>query len=202
MREPSELDGDRISACLDIHYGLRVASVAFRPIGYDLNAAVYEVVAHDGAAYFLKVRFGPVHEPGILVPRALGDFGIRNVIAPLRTRSSGLWCPLDDDADYSIVLYPFVPGENAMTVGLSDDQWRRFGSTLRAVHDSGLGESFRGRLSVETFSLSSAALVRRLLTLVREMDFEGAVAARLAVSLREHEEQIRGMLGRSRWEDR
>ncbi len=71
MREDPGLDAGRISACLVAHYDLRVASVKFLPIGYDPNAAVYEVVSRDDLSYLLKVRFGPVHEPGLLVPRAL-----------------------------------------------------------------------------------------------------------------------------------
>jgi spectinomycin phosphotransferase len=122
MREDLGLIAERIPASLEAHYGLNVASVAFLPIGYDPDAAVYEVVARDGNSYFLKVRFGPVHEPSLLVPRALIEHGIRNVLAPLRTRSSGLWCPLDGRPDHSVVLYPFVSGENAMMAGLSGDQ--------------------------------------------------------------------------------
>jgi spectinomycin phosphotransferase len=197
MREDPGLDVDRISACLGAHYGLRVGSVAFLPLGHDPNAAAYEVVSRDGAAYFLKVRFGPVHEPGLLVPRALNDLGVPNVLAPLPTRSSGLWCPLGGHPGYSAVLYPFVGGESAMVAGLSDDQWREFGSTLRAVHDSRLGESLRGRLPVEAFSLPSAATVRRILALLDETDFEGAAAARLAAFLRGRAGQIRRMLARA-----
>lgn len=197
MREDPGLDVDNISACLEAHYGLRVASVAFLPIGYDPNAAVYEVVSRDGSAHFLKVQFGPVHEPGLLVPRALIDLGIRNLLAPLRTRSSNLWCPLDGHPGYGIVLYPFIRGESAMAVGLSDDQWREFGSTLRDVHASKLGERLRGRLPIETFSLPSAASVRRLLALVDETGFEGAAAARFAAFLREHAGHVRHMLARA-----
>jgi spectinomycin phosphotransferase len=67
MREDPGVDTEKISASLEAHYGLRVTSVAFLPIGYDPNAAVYEVVSGDGGCYFLKVRFGPIHEPGLLV---------------------------------------------------------------------------------------------------------------------------------------
>ena len=197
MREDPGLDVERISACLDANYDLQLTSVAFLPIGYDPHAAVYEVVSRDGTTRFLKVRFGPVHEPSLLVPRALIDLGVRNVLAPLRTRSSNLWCPLDGYPGYSVVLYPFVRGESAMVAGLSDDQWREFGSTLRDVHASNLGERLRGRLPVETFSLPSAALVRRLSTLVDETGFESAAAARLAAFWREHAEQIRRMLARA-----
>jgi spectinomycin phosphotransferase len=197
MREDPGLDVDKISASLEAHYGLRVTSATFLPIGYDPNAAVYEIVSRDGNAYFLKVRFGSVHEPSLLVPRALIDLGIPNILAPLRTRSSSLWCLLGGYPDYTIVLYPFLRGESAMVAGLSDDQWQEFGSTLGEVHASRLGESLRGRLPVETFSLPSAASVRRLLALVDETDFEGAAAARLAAFLRGHDEQIRRILDRA-----
>ena len=197
MRDDPGLSTEGISACLDAHYGLGVASVSFLPIGYDPNAAVYEVVADDGDSYFLKVRLGKVNEASLLVPRALIDLGVRNVLAPLRTRSSGLWCPLDGHPGYSVVLFPFVGGQNAMVAGLSDDQWREFGRTLQAMHASGLGEQLRGRLPVETFSLPSAATVRRLLTLVDESGFEGPAAARLAAFWREHAGQIQRMIARA-----
>ena len=163
MREDPGLDVGKIAQCLEVHYRLRVASVAFLPVGYDPNAAAYEVVSREGEAYFLKVRFGQVDWSRLVVPRSLIDLGVRNVLAPLRTRSSALWCPLDGYPGYGVVLYPFVRGESAMVAGLSDHQWRELGATLRAVHESGLTKRLRGRLPVETFSLPSAALVRRLL---------------------------------------
>jgi spectinomycin phosphotransferase len=84
-----------------------------------------------------------------------------------------------------------------MVAGMSDEQWREFGSTLRVVHDSGLAERLRGRLPVETFSLPSAALVRRLLTLVGDTGFEGPAAARFAAFWRENAGRIRRMLVRA-----
>src|SRR3712207_3006612 len=156
-RDDPRLDLDAITTCLNAEYGMRVSAITFLPLGYDLNAAVYKIIAEDGRAYFLKVRFGPVRESGLLVPWALANRGIRNVLAPLQTRSSQLWCAC---GGRSLILYPFIAGENAMTAGMSDEQWRAFGSTLEAVHASGLAEEFRGRLPVETFALPSGALVR------------------------------------------
>jgi spectinomycin phosphotransferase len=133
----------------------------------------------------------------LLVPRALQDVGIGNVLAPLRTRASGLWCPLDGYDGYTVVLYQFVRGENAKVTGLSDDQWRTFGATLRAVHASGLGERFRDRLRVEDFALPSAALVRRLLALVDGTEFEGRAAAQFAAFWRANAERIHRTLARA-----
>jgi spectinomycin phosphotransferase len=198
MREDPGLDIGLIASCLEGQYGLRVASVTFLPKGYDLHASVYEVVPLDGTSVFLKVRFGPVNEPGLLVPAALIDLGIPNILAPLRTRSSNLWCPLDGYAGYTVVLFPFVRGENAKVAGLSDDQWRDFGSTLRAVHHSGLGEPFRDLLPVETFSLPSAAKVRQLLAMLdASPGFESPAAARHAAFWLENAGRIRRLLARA-----
>ncbi len=197
MRDDPGLDAGEIAACLDARYGIRVVSVAFLPIGYDLSAFVYEVVADDGASYFLKIRSGPVYEPGLLVSRALIDLGIGNVLAPLRTSDSGLWCPLDGYEGYSAVLFPFVYGENAMDAGLSDGQWREFGATLRAVHDSGLGERIRGLVREETFALPSAALVREMQMLVERSEFADPAAERFAAFWRANAGRIGGVIARA-----
>jgi spectinomycin phosphotransferase len=194
MRDDPGLDLDTITACLDAQYDLRVSAITFLPLGYDLNAAVYKVIAGDEAVYFLKIRFGSVHESGLIVPWALAERGIRNVLAPRQTRSGELWCSCEG---CSLVLYPFIAGTNAMAAGMGDDQWREFGSTLQAVHSIGLPDEFRGRLPGETFALPSAALVRRILHLAETTEFENAVAAQFAAFWREHAARIRQMLTRA-----
>jgi spectinomycin phosphotransferase len=194
MRDDPGLDLDEIAACLATEYGLRAAGMTYLPIGYDMNAAVYEVRASDGRACFLKVRFGPVHEAGLLAPRALTDLGVTNVLAALPARSGRLWAPLDGN---SVVLYPFVRGENAMDAGLSAEQWREFGATLRAVHDSGLEVRFLDLLPVERFTLPSAALVRRLTAQLESLRPTSPAALELAAFWRENAGRIRALLARA-----
>lgn len=197
MRENPGWDAGAIVASLQTHYGLDVASLAYLPIGHDMRADVYEVVARDGSSSFLKIRSGPVNEASLLVPRALLERGVRDVVVPLPTRSSNLWCPLDGDRDCSVVLYPYIRGENGKIAGLSDDQWRAFGTALRAVHDSGLEERLHGLLPSETFALPSAALVRRLTALVECTEFESPAAVRLATFWRENVARIDALLDRA-----
>src|SRR5689334_10584867 len=109
MNDDPGLDSSQIAAVLAAEYEVPAATVTFRPFGHDPYAAVYEVGARDGATYFLKVRFGPVYEPALAVPRALIDRGVPNILAPLRTRSGTLWCPLGQGND-TLVLYPFIRG--------------------------------------------------------------------------------------------
>ena len=193
MRDDPGLDLGAIAACLAANYGVCVASMAYLPIGYDYAAFVYRVVAEDGAVWFLKIRSGPVFEPGLAVPAALTEAGVPNVLAPLRTRAGDLWCRL---GDFAAILYPFVPGENAMDAGLDDGQWRTFGATLRAVHDSGLHGRFRDRLAAETFALPSAAVAREVGAVVEAGGFAGA-AARFAAAWRDHAARIEWVLARA-----
>jgi spectinomycin phosphotransferase len=190
MRDDPGLDVGKIAACLNENYGVNAASISFLPIGHDMNAFVYEVVADGGTSYFLKIRSGPLYEPSLLVPRALIDLGVQNVIAPLRTNASQLWCPLDGYGGYTVVLYPFVRGKSAKVSGMSDGQWRAFGATLGAVHASGLGDHFRDQLRVEDFALPSAAKVRRVSDLVESTRFESVAAERLAAFWGENSERI------------
>jgi spectinomycin phosphotransferase len=197
MHEDPGLDPSRIAATLDAHYNLAVASVTFLPLSLDDRAAVYEVVCVDGTSRFLKVTIGPARLPGLLVPSALVERGVPNILAAVRTGSGELCCPLDGDLSVSLVLFPFIRGGSAKVVGMSDKQWRTFGRTVQAVHDSSLVEQFRGLLGTETFALPSAAKVRRLFDFVAGAQFESPAAIRLAAWWLENTAQIRHLLERA-----
>lgn len=192
MLEDPGLDPAELAGALQVAYGIDATALSFVP-GYDLGAASYEVATLD-SSYFLKVRFDGVQEAALDVPRALLEAGVPNVLAPLRTRSSALWAAMDGR---SLVLQPFVRGPNAMVAGLTDDQWRTFGATLRAVHDSGLERSFAERLPVETFALPAAIPVRRLHELADSQKLESPAARQLAAFLREQAGRIGATLERA-----
>jgi spectinomycin phosphotransferase len=183
-----------IAAGLEEAYGLRAVSIRFLPIGYDLEAAVYEVIAEDGAAAFLKIRSGPLHEAGLRVAQALQERGVPNILAPIPTRAGEIWGRL---GDRGLVLYPFIAGENAMMAGLTGAQWEAFGATLRAVHESGLAGRFQGQLRAETFALPAAALVRDILAEIDDAAYGSPPAAEFARFWRECAGQIRAMLERA-----
>jgi hypothetical protein len=55
MREDPGLDVGRIAASIEAYHGPRVVSGTFLPLGYDPNAAVYEVASLDGTSYRWRV---------------------------------------------------------------------------------------------------------------------------------------------------
>ena len=159
MRQSPQISEEAILACLRTHYDLIVISARYLPLGYDLNAFVYEALTADGTAYFVKLRSGDVALASLLVPRMLIEAGITPILAPLQTRAQALWCRLNT---YSVTVYPFVRGDNAMNTGMSEQQWREFGKTLHAIHSGGFAARLQGQVPAETFSLPSARLVRDL----------------------------------------
>ena len=201
-----------MAAALRAGWAVDALAFTFVPSS-DARTASYEV-ATGVARAFLKVHFGhgakasdgPEPDPVLQVPRALLDAGVLNVLAPLPTVGSRLRHPVD--AVRTMVTYPFVAGRNAKVSGMTEDQWRIFGETLRAVHDSGVGEQFAGRLPEETFGLASATEARRTLQLATgrsrlspaarglEPPMPSPAAGRLGTLLREQAGRIDVMLDR------
>ena len=60
MLEKPDLPDEKIIACLQAEYGLRVATIAFLPLGADLNTAVYRVVADDGTVVLSEIAQRPL----------------------------------------------------------------------------------------------------------------------------------------------
>ena len=191
MLEDPGLDSDALVNALRTAYGIEPTAFTFVP-GYDMGAAAYDVAATDGRL-FLKVRFDPRTDVPLEVPRALLEAGVSNVLAPMRSRSSGLSHPIGEGR--TMVAYPFVPGRNAMDAGMSAAQWRAFGSALRKVHDSGLEEHFADRLPAEMFALASAAQVRSVLSPAPSV--ASPAGKLLGMLLRTHADRIASMLERA-----
>ena len=149
MLEKPDFPDDKIIACLQAEYGLRVAAIAFLPLGADLNTAVYRVVADDGTSYFLKLRSGVFDETSVALPKFLSDQGIAEIIAPLATQTGQLWANLDT---FKVILYPFVEGRNGYEVDLSDRHWIEFGAALKRIHSMVVPPALINRIQRETYS--------------------------------------------------
>jgi spectinomycin phosphotransferase len=195
MRLKPDIFEDKIVSCLRAQFDLDLISTRFLPIGYDMNAFVYEAMTVEGTSYFVKIRAGAINLPSLLVPHVLIEAGIPNILAPIRTRTQALWCSLDT---YSVIVYPFIRGENAMIVGLSDSQWREFGATLKAIHSEEIAAGLKGQAPVETFAIASAQLVQRLSDWINGLRLDSPAAQRLAGFWIENAVLIAHLLDRAR----
>jgi spectinomycin phosphotransferase len=149
--EPFTIADSQIAAVLQHEYGILMVERSFLPLGHDNYAAVYRILDQQQQPYFLKIRIGAFPQTSLRIPRLLFEAGITNVLAPMRTRTGEITCTLEP---YSLVLYPYIAGQNAMERGMTHNQWRVYGSTLRAVHDYQLDPATAANLPHETFQFT------------------------------------------------
>ena len=149
MLQKPDIDENKLILCVRERYGLNVAQVIFLPLGADPNAVVYRAITDDATSYFLKLRRGVFDEISVLLPKFLSDQGIGQVIVPHPTRAGELWTQWDA---YTLILYPYIEGQNGYRVALTDRQWSDFGAALKAVHAVALPPALAGRIPREAYS--------------------------------------------------
>lgn len=72
MREPPALAEDRIVGALETSFGIRVAALAFLPVGDDAASWAYRVQVPRGPSLFLKVCAGAAMPGAAVEVCALG----------------------------------------------------------------------------------------------------------------------------------
>lgn len=149
MLTPPDLPDGAIAAVLRERYGLRVAHVAFLPLGADSNTFAFRVVADGAQARFLKLRRGGFREVAVRVPAFLYASGVRNVMAPLATAEGAFWTVAHG---FAWMLYPFFEGREGYEVALSRAQWSALGETFRAAHSARLPADLAALVPRETYS--------------------------------------------------
>jgi spectinomycin phosphotransferase len=197
MLEKPDLADERIVACLNKEYGLRIAEISFLPLGADRNTAVYRAVAEDGTPFFLKLRGGYFDETSVALPKFLSDQGIAQIIAPLTTSAGRLWASLDA---FKVILAPYVEARNGYQVDFSDHHWREFGAAMKRVHTVVVPPALRRHIRSETYSPRWREVARSFLRRVEESAFEDPVAARVAALLKTKRDLVLDLVARA--EDR
>src|SRR5260370_24357473 len=147
MREKPAIPDELLRTTLQDQYDLVPVTLEFLPVGLDYHAGVYRVVSEQGSAYLLKITSRPLYEPRYQVPRYLGDQGITAVVAPLPTRSGGLWAKL---VDWTVIVYPWISGDSSFT-GMTNEHWRELGSIFKQIHQVIVPAAWFESLRKETF---------------------------------------------------
>ncbi len=194
MLEKPDLPDDRLNSCLHDDYGLRIAEISFLPLGADVNTAVYRAVTEDGTPYFVKLRRGDFDSTTVLVPQLLGDLGVAQIIVPVATTTGQSWTRLDA---FTVILYPFVTGENGFDRDLSDQQWMDLGVALKRMHTAVLPYDLTQQLPRERYSSHWREMVRTFQARVEHDAFDDPAAAQLAALLRANHDLVSELVDRA-----
>lgn len=194
MLEKPDLPDEEILSRLRAEFGLPFIQLTFLPLGADVNTAAYRAVIAGETSYFLKLRTGNFDEASLAVPIFLKSQGVDPVLAPLQTLT-GQHCA--ELGHIRLILYPFIEGQDAYQVQLSDQQWLVFGAALRALHTIHLPPALTRQIQTETYSPRFRQQVTQFQAQIMHTQYHESVAAQLAAFMQSHRLEISRVVARA-----
>lgn len=179
--------------CLNTHYSIKVESLTLLPIGADPNATLFKVQAL-AATYFVKIKQGHQEDISVNIISLLSDAGLKEIIVPIRTIDGGLTQRQKDD---TVIVYPFIAGQDGFHCTLTENQWRRLGKALRQIHDIAVPPSIQKRLRRETYSSKWRDAVRSLYVHFEKMPEGDEVSLKLWQFIQGHVQTIHKLVDRA-----
>ena len=149
MLEKHALPDQIIIQCLNTNYGIDVATLTFLPIGADTHASIYKAQTFDQRSYFIKLKLGHHHDIAVKIAELLQRAGTPQIIPPIKTIHGKSTQPIDD---FTLIVYPFVEGQDGFSRSLTDDQWIKLGKALRLVHEVEVPSSIQNKIRREAYS--------------------------------------------------
>ncbi|HSW93029.1 MAG TPA: aminoglycoside phosphotransferase family protein [Gammaproteobacteria bacterium] len=180
--------------CLKINYGIPVAKLILLPLGADLNASVYKAVAHDQSSYFVKLRRGHHTDLSAAIITLLRNAGIQHVIPPIK---NGRGHPLQHIDDCTLIVYPFVEGQDGFSRHLTNNQWTLLGKVMRQIHEINVPSSVQQTIRRESYSSKWREAIR---SLYAHMEFEPVIdeiAEKLTLFMKNHATMIYRLVDRA-----
>jgi spectinomycin phosphotransferase len=201
LERPS-LPTEHIIRCLGAHYGIEAATLTFLALGADVHASVYKVEAEAMRAYFVKIKRGYHHDIGPEIICQLHDTGIPHLIPPVKTIHGQLTQRLEE---FTVIVYPFIEGQDGFNRHLTESQWVSFGEALRRIHDFNVPLPIQNHIRREAYLPRWRKIVRKLLDDVNPAEFNRAeeipagdeIASKLLEFMKENMPILRRLVDRA-----
>lgn len=193
MLEKPGIPDDLIHSSLQDEYGIHAFDLTFLPLGADLGTAVYRVVAHDGTAFFLKLRKG-FDQITVTVPRFLRSHGSEAILVPIETKSRQYWA---DFGEYKMILYPFIEGKDGFERELTDDQRRTLGAALKGIHSAPVTPELQKLIPREEFDPRWRQSLKSIQAQIENNSYEEDTAEKLAEFMKSRKDEIDHLIERA-----
>lgn len=194
MIEKQPLSDQRIIDCLNTHYGIKVNTLTFLPLGADINASVYKAEALDQSSYFIKIKRGHHHDISATIIGLLHDAGIQQIIPPIKTNCGQ---PIQHIDDFTLIVSPFVKGQDGFRRDLTDDQWVTLGKVMKQIHDIDVPPSVQRMIRREIYSPKWRETVRALYTHIESEPSSDEIALKLIAFMKKHAVTIHRLVDRA-----
>ncbi|HEX4526462.1 MAG TPA: aminoglycoside phosphotransferase family protein [Gaiellaceae bacterium] len=169
MTRLTDLTEVDLARALRTQFRIDATSIVPTETGQDVHARRYRV----DSSYFVKVRpASDAREGAASLSRYLHDHGVPHVVAPLRSSTGSLTV---QEGEHSLTVYPLIDGVTGMEVGLTERQWRAFGSFLKGLHATTLPAELAERVAFETYRPAELDLLPRIDVAVSARDADEMV---------------------------
>ena len=189
----SSLPTERILEVLSSAYGIEAIELTFLPIGADLSSSVYKAQAKDGR-YFVKVKHSYDHDTSAAIATLLQNAQIEQVIFPVKTLQ-GLQS--QKMGDWTLLVFPFIEGEDGLCRELTNQQWIDLGRALRQIHEIEVPISLQKQIRQETYSDRWCKAVRWLFKNFDVVSADGDIALKVLKLLKEKKAVIDRLVSRA-----
>ncbi|MCP5504216.1 MAG: phosphotransferase [Chlamydiales bacterium] len=194
MLEKQTLSDLTICECLKRYYGIEAASVTFLPIGADINASMYKVQTFDQTPYFIKIKLGHSHDISVKIIELLQRAGIQQIIPPIKTIDGKATQPLDN---FTLIVYPFVDGQNGFNQNLTKCQWIKLGNALKQIHQLEIPTSIQKQIRHETYSAKWREAVRSIYSHIKADPIGDEISLKLHSFIKKNMPDIRRLVDRA-----
>lgn len=184
----------RIIDCLNIDYSIKIAALTLLPLGADMNASVYKAQAHDKSSYFVKLKHGHQHDISTIIIALLHDAGVQQIILPVKTNRGQSTQRIDE---FTLIVSPFVEGQNGFNRDLTNDQWFTLGKVMRQVHEIDVPLPVQALMRREAYSPKWREAVRSLYTYIESEPSGDEIALKLLAFMKRHETAIHRLVDRA-----
>jgi len=113
----------------------------------------------DQSSYFVKLKRGHFPDISVIIPTLLKEAGFHQIISPIKTIHSQSTYRV---GDFTIIVYPYIEGQNGFSRNLTKDQFIVLGKVLRQVHEICLPQSVQDQVRREDYSPKWRQAVRSL----------------------------------------
>ncbi len=179
---------------LRAYYWIEVTALTLLPIGADINTSIYKVQASDQKTYFVKLKLGHSHDVNFALLELLQMAGIQQFIPPIKTIEGK---QSQQVGDFTLIVYPFIQGQDGFRRSLTDEQWIAVGRALKQVHAIDVPASLQTRIRREDFSTKWRDAVRSLYAPIEEEPTGDEVAVNVWKFLQENRSIIQRLVDRS-----
>jgi len=188
------LSDQRIIDCLNTDYGIKVARLIFLPIGADMNASVYKAEADNQSSYFIKLKHGHHHDISATTIALLHDAGIQQIIPPIKnTRGQ----PIQHVDDFTLIVSPFIEGQDGFSRDLTDDQWVTLGKVMRQIHEIDVPPSIQRKIRREDYSPKWREAVRSLYADIESNPSTDEISSKFIAFMKDHAAVIHRLVNRA-----